>query len=215
MHFDFVTIIGLLGGFFYLASHSQKDMIRLRVLSLASNVLFIPYSVLHAHFEISELLGTPEFLLNVILLPINSKRLLEIIRLTKQIEQATVESPISEWLLPHMHLKKHNAGDVLFRKGDKAHEIVYLAAGRLKLQEVNHYIEPGELIGEIGLFSGEKVRTMTVVCETDCELYKMTDEMMYHLYYQNPKLGFFFMRLIVERLLRDVRRSAIEIKAER
>ncbi|MDH4155609.1 MAG: cyclic nucleotide-binding domain-containing protein, partial [Nitrospira sp.] len=194
----------------YLASHSQKDMISLRVLSVASNVLFIPYSMLHAHFEIPELIGTPEFLLNVILLPINSKRLLEIIRLTKQIEQATVESPISEWLLPHMHLKKHRAGDVLFRKGDKAHEIIYVAAGRLKLQEVDHYIEPGELIGEIGLFSGEKVRTMTVVCETDCELYKMTDEMMYHLYYQNPKLGFFFMRLIVERLLRDVRRHTSE-----
>lgn len=206
MPIDFVTIIGLLGGLFYLASHSQKDMVSLRVLSVASNVLFIPYSMLHAHFELTQLLSTPEFLLNAILLPVNSKRLLEIIRLTKQIEQATVESPVSEWLLPHMHLRKHNAGDVLFRKGEKSHEIVYVAAGRLKLHEVDHYIEPGELIGEIGLFSGEKVRTMTVVCETDCELYTMTDEMIYHLYYQNPKLGFFFMRLIVERLLRDIRR---------
>ena len=206
MHLDFVTAIGFLGGAFYLASHYQKAMLSLRVLSLASNILFLIFGVLHEHFEIMKLISLPEFLLNAILLPVNAKRLAEIIRLTKQIEKATVESPISEWLLPHMHLKKHHAGDVLFRKGDKAHEIVYVAAGRLKLQEVNHYIEPGELIGEIGLFSGEKVRTMTVVCETDCEIYKMTDEMMYHLYYQNPKLGFFFMRLIVERLLRDVRR---------
>ncbi|HMS83059.1 MAG TPA: cyclic nucleotide-binding domain-containing protein [Nitrospira sp.] len=153
------------------------------------------------------MLCTPEFLLNAILLPVNFKRLLEIIRLTKQIEQATVESPVLDWLLPHMHLRKHNAGDALFRKGDKSHEVVYVAAGRLKLQEVDHYIEPGELIGEIGLFSAEKVRTMTVVCETNCELYTMTDEMIYHLYYQNPKLGFFFMQLIVERLLRDIRRG--------
>ncbi len=58
--------------------------------------------------------------------------------------------------------------------------------------------------------AAEKIRTMTVICDTDCELYKMTDEMIYRLYYQNPKLGFFFMRLIVERLLRDVRRSAIQ-----
>jgi len=212
MQIDIVTIIGLLGGFFYLASHSQKDMIHLRVLSVASNVLFIPYSILHAHFEITQLLGTPEFLLNTILLPINSKRLWEIIRLTKQIEQATVESPVSEWLVPHMYLRKHKAGEVLFRKGDPANEIVYVAEGRLKLQEVDHCLEAGELIGEIGLFSAEKVRTMTVVCDTDCELYKMTDDMIYHLYYKNPKLGFFFMRLIVERLLRDVRRSAIESK---
>jgi hypothetical protein len=215
MQFDIATAIGFLGGAFYLASHYQKDMVSLRVLALASNVLFLTFGLLHAHFDIMELIGMPENILNAILLPVNAKRLSEILRLTKQIEQATVESPISEWLLPHMHLHKHKAGDVLFRKGDPAHEIVYVAEGRLKLQEVDHYLGAGELIGEIGLFSGAKVRTMTVVCETDCELYKMTDEMMYHLYYQNPKLGFFFMRLIVERLLRDVQRGGIKIKAER
>jgi CRP/FNR family transcriptional regulator, cyclic AMP receptor protein len=209
MHFDITTAIGFLGGAFYLASHYQKDMVSLRVLALVSNVLSLIFGLLHSHFDLIKMVELPENILNAILLPVNAKRLNEILRLTKQIEQATVESPISEWLLPHMHLKKHHAGDVLFRKGEKAHDIVYVASGRLKLQEVNHSIEPGELIGEIGLFSGEKVRTMTVVCETDCELYKMTDEMMYHLYYQNPKLGFFFMRLIVERLLRDVRRHTI------
>ncbi len=210
MHVNIVTIIGLLGCVFYLASHSQKKMVSLRVLALVSNVLFIIFSLLHARFDISQLIGMPEFLLNAVLLPINSKRLVEIIRLTKQIEQATVASPVSEWLLPHMHLRKHKAGEVLFRKGALAHEIVYVAEGRLKLQEINHYIGPGELIGEIGLFSIEKVRTMTVICDTDCELYTMTDEMIYRLYYQNPKLGFFLMRLIVERLLADVRRGAIE-----
>jgi CRP/FNR family transcriptional regulator, cyclic AMP receptor protein len=207
VHFDVVTIIGLFGCLCYLASHSQKDMISLRVLALASNVLFITFSLLHAHFDISQLAGMPEFLLNTILLPINSKRLLEILRLTKQIEQATVESPVSDWLLPHMYLSTHKAGEVLFRKGDMAHEVIYVATGRLTLQEADHSLGPGELIGEIGLFSAEKVRTMTVVCETDCELYKMTDEMIYRLYYKNPKLGFFFMRLIVERLLRDIRRG--------
>ncbi|MBH0178010.1 MAG: cyclic nucleotide-binding domain-containing protein [Nitrospira sp.] len=215
MHFDIATALGFLGGAFYLASHYQKDMVSLRVLSLASNVLFIIFGLMHAHLDIIELIGMPDFLLNIILLPVNAKRLSEIFRLTKQIEQATVESPVSEWLLPHMHLKKHYAGEVLFRKGDRAHEIIYVAAGRLTLQEVGHDIEAGELIGEIGLFSATRARTMTVICETDCELYKMTDEMIYHLYYQNPKLGFFFMRLIVERLLSDAQRGANEIEAEK
>jgi hypothetical protein len=35
----------------------------------------------------------------------------------------------------------------------------------------------------------------------------MTDEMMYELYYQNPSLGFYFMRLIVGRLQRDLARE--------
>jgi len=212
MHFDVTTAIGMLGGVFYLASHYMKNMVPLRVLALASSGLLLIFSVLHTHFDITELIMLPEFILNSILLPINAKRLIEIIRLTKQIEEATVDSPVTEWLLPHMHLRKHKAGEVLFRKGDVADEILYVANGRLKLQEIDHFIGPGELIGEIGLFSPEKVRTMTVVCDSDCELYQMTDEQIYRLYYQNPKLGFFFIRLIVDRLMRDVKRGAIELE---
>lgn len=210
MHFDVITAIGILAGALYIASQFQKDMISLRVLALASNPLYLIFCVLDTDYQITELIVMPTFLVNLILLPINAKRLLEILRLTKQIEQATVESPVTEWLLPHMHLRKHKAGEVLFRKGDVAHEMMYVASGKLKLQGIDHFIGPGELIGEIGLFSAEKVRTMTVECETDCELYHMTDAQIYRLYYQNPKLGFFFMRLIVERLLRDVKRGAIE-----
>jgi len=210
MHFDITTAIGMLGGVFYLASHYMKAMVPLRALALVSSVLFVIFSLLHTNFDLTKLIVLPEFIVNAILLPINLKRLGEINRLTKQIEQATVESPVTEWMLPHMHLRKHKAGEVLFRKGDVADELVYVASGKLKLQDIDHVIGPGELIGEIGLFSAEKVRTLTVVCETDCELYQMTDQQIYRLYYQNPKLGFFFMRLIVERLLRDIKRSAIK-----
>lgn len=210
MHFDLITIIGILAGAFYVASTFQKAMVSLRVLALVSNVLYLIYSPLHTDFQITHLIVMPPFLVNLILLPINAKRLMEILRLSKQIEQATVESPVTEWLLPHMYLRKHKAGDVLFRKGDKADEMMYVSSGKLKLEGIDHFIGPGELIGEIGLFSSEKVRTLTVVCHTNCDLYHMTDEQIYRLYYQNPKLGFFFMKLIVERLLRDVKRGAIE-----
>ena len=211
MHFDIIiTIIGILAGAFYVASQFQKAMVSLRVLALVSNVLYLIYSPLHTDFQLEQLIVMPTFLVNLILLPINAKRLIEIIRLIKQIEQATVESPVTEWLLPHMHLRKHKAGEVLFRKGDKADQMMYVASGKLKLEGIDHFIGSGELIGEIGLFSSEKIRTLTVVCDTDCELYHMTDEQIYRLYYQNPKLGFFFMKLIVERLLRDVKRGAIE-----
>lgn len=213
MHFDLITAIGMLGGAFYLASHYMRAMVPLRVLSLGSNVLFITFGLLHAKFDYGALLGMPEILLNVILLPMNAKRLIEILRLTKQIEQATSKSPVSEWLLPQMHLHKHKAGHVLIREGDEADEIYYVASGRLRLQGLDATIGPGELIGEIGLFSPQRKRTQTIVCETDCELYQMTDEQIYRLYYQNPKLGFFFMRLIVERLLHDIERHKLAAAA--
>jgi CRP/FNR family transcriptional regulator, cyclic AMP receptor protein len=213
MHFDLITAIGLLGGAFYLASHFMRGMVPLRTLSLCSNVALITYALFEKHFDWHELVVLPEFLLNTILLPMNAKRLIEILRLTKQIEAVTEKSPVSEWLLPHMHLHKHHAGHVLFHEGDKADEIYYVASGTLKLEGVGATIGAGELIGEIALFSPEKKRTLTVICETDCELYQMTDEQIYRLYYQNPKLGFYFMKLIVERLLRDVQRHKAAAQA--
>ena len=213
MHFDIITVIGLIGGAFYLASHYMRAMVPLRVLSLVSNVLLITFSVFHLEFDWAKLIVSPEFLLNSILLPMNAKRLIEIMRLTREIEKVTEKSPVSEWLLPHMHLHKHKAGHVLFREGDEADEIYYVASGRLRLEGVGATIGPDNLVGEIALFSPDKKRTLTIVCETDCELYMMTDEQIYQLYYQNPKLGFYFMRLVVSRLLADVQRHKAAAQA--
>ena len=207
MHFDITTAIGMLGGVFYLASHYMKNMVPLRVLALASSALLLTFSVLHTQFDVAKFIMLPEFILNSILLPINAKRLVEIIRLTKQIERATVESPVTEWLLPHMHLRKHKAGEVLFRKGDVADTIIYVAHGTLRLEGLEARVVEGEVVGEIGLFSPDKRRTQTLVCETDVEIYEMTDEMLFQLYYQQPQVGFFVIRRITERLLMDLRRQ--------
>ena len=180
------------------ASFIMKRMLPLRALALASNFCFIGYGFA------AGVVGS--ILVNAVLLPINAKRLWEIKKLSKEIARATQESPISEWLLPHMKRRSFKQGEVLFRKGDAADKLIYVAEGRLKLTEIGVLIGPGELIGEIGLFSPEKKRTQTVMCETDGALYEMTDERIFQLYYQHPKLGFFIMRLVAERLLNDVRR---------
>jgi len=198
MTMDLGNVLGMLGVFFCLASFAMKNMLSLRVLALAGNVFFIGYGYVESLL--------PSIALNAILLPLNVARLWEIIRLSKEIARATRDSPVSEWLLPHMRSRLFKAGEVLFRKGDAADNLIYVASGELKLEEIGRKIGPGELIGEIGLFSPEKMRTQTLVCETDGEIYHMTDKMVFRLYYQNPKLGFYLMRLVTERLLRDVQR---------
>jgi CRP/FNR family transcriptional regulator, cyclic AMP receptor protein len=200
MTLDFGTALGLIAAVLYFTSYSMKSMMPLRALALASNVFFIAYGYVHG--------SLPELLLHSVLLPLNARRLWEIRKLTDEIARATQDSPISQWLLPHMTRRAFKAGEVLFRKDDIADEVIYIASGQLKLEEHNQLLGPGELIGEIGLFSPEKKRTQSIICETDGELYRMTAEMIYRLYYQNPKLGFYFIRLIVERLLRDIRRQS-------
>jgi len=196
---DAGMVLGMLGVAFSFASFVMERMLPLRVLALVSNVCFIGYGFAEGLL--------PSMVLNAVLLPVNAKRLWEIKKLSKEIARASQESPVSEWLLPHMHHRSFKQGDVLFRKGDVADKLIYLAKGELRLVEIDQPIAPGELAGEIGLFSPEKKRTQTLVCESDGELYEMTDEMIFQLYYQHPKLGFFIMRLVAERLLRDVRRQ--------
>ena len=200
MTLDFGTALGLLAAALYFTSYGVKSMLPLRALALASNVVFIAYGFVQS--------SLPELVLHSVLLPLNATRLWEIRKLTTEIAQATQDSPASQWLLPHMTRRTFKAGEVLFRKGDLADEVVYITSGQLKLQEHDQILGPGELIGEIGLFSPDKRRTQSIICETDGELYRMTDEMIYRLYYQNPKLGFYFVRLIVERLLRDIKRGS-------
>ena len=192
------TLLGMLGVAFVLASVAVKRMATLRSLSLAGSVCFIIYGFLEWQF--------PSIALNLVLVPLNAIRLWEITRLSKEIEQATENSPVGEWLLPHAQRRPFRVGEVLFRKGDPADRLIYVVRGELTLAEIGQRIGPGDLIGEIGLFSPERKRTQTVVCKTDGELYEMTDEMIYRLYYQHPKLGFHLVRLVASRLLTDVRR---------
>ena len=48
----------------------------------------------------------------------------------------------------------------------------------------------------MGLFAPHGVRTLTAVCEEDCRLATISRDRVLELYYQNPKFGFFLIRLI-------------------
>jgi len=200
MHFelDLANVLGLIGVAFSLASFVMKRMVPLRALAMVANVFFIGYGLATGI--------VPGLVLNCVLLPINARRMWEIRKLTAEIARASNESPVSQWLLPHMRRRSLKAGATVFRKGDVADTIIYVAHGTLRLEGLEARVVEGEVVGEIGLFSPDKRRTQTLICETDVELYEMTDEMLFQLYYQQPQVGFFVIRRITERLLMDLRR---------
>ena len=193
-------LLGLAGVGFSVASFLMKRMMALRVLAVVANVCFIGYGL--------SIMALPGLLLNAVLLPVNTRRIFELRRLTREISRATAESPVSQWLLPHMSRRDFKRGATLLRKGDEADSLIYIARGQVRAVEADRVVQPGELIGEIGVFSPERQRTQTLVCETDGELYEMTDEALFQIYLQQPKIGFYLMRLLVGRLLADVQRHA-------
>jgi CRP/FNR family transcriptional regulator, cyclic AMP receptor protein len=207
MNFDFGlgNILGFIGAVLMVASYLMKSMLPLRLAALVASFFFFAYGALKGAW--------PTLLLYAILIPINIKKALHVYQLVKAIERAKADTPVADWLLPHMTQRRIPAGTVLWHKGDRANEMVYVESGMIRLVEHGELRGPGTLVGEIGMLSPDNLRTLTITCETDCVVYALSAEDMVALYYQNPKLGFHVMRLVVQRLLHDADKARVAAAA--
>jgi CRP/FNR family cyclic AMP-dependent transcriptional regulator len=195
---EIVIGIGICGVLLTIASDLMRRMVPLRMLAIAANVIFgIRSTVGHDWVDLG---------LQVGLFCINTYRLWDLRHLLNVIENTNADTPLQDWLLPYMNKKTFKAGTVLFTKGDDARHMVFVRQGTVRVVEADVTMGAGALVGEIGLFTHHRKRTATIVCETKCICYTMTDEAIHLLYFQNPKLGFFLIRLIVQRLLQDLER---------
>ena len=200
-----LLLFNIIGGVLTLVSNLMKRMKPLRVFAIAANAFFLGAAAMNKDWVNSSLQGT--------LLLVNVYRLWDLNRLLEALESANADTPVRDWLLPYMIKKSFKAGQTLFAKGDAAHELIYIRKGTVRLEETGATLGAGSLVGEIGLFTVDRKRTATLICETDCLCYTMTDEAIYLLYFQNPKLGFYLLRLIVQRLLQDLQRRPLTANA--
>lgn len=205
-HLSIAYFFGFIGAALMVTSYLMKSMLPLRVVALVACLFLVLYGYLAA--------AMPTLLLYGALIPINIKKTLQIHKLVQAIKNAKSDTPISQWLLPNMTRRTAKAGTLLWKKGDFATEMLYLEAGSLRLVEYDDMLVPGSLVGEIGLFAPDNLRTLTLVCVSDCTLYSLSAEGMARLYYQNPKLGFHVMRLIVARLMNDAEKARLAAAAK-
>jgi CRP/FNR family cyclic AMP-dependent transcriptional regulator len=193
-------IFGYLGALLTLATFSMKTMLHLRVVGIVANLAFISYGVLaHVH---------PVLLLHLSLLPLNAWRLHQLLALTRDIKEASGAGLSIDWLKPFSRSRLARSGEILFRQGDAANEVLFVLSGAFRAVEADVCLNRGEVIGELGLVSKTHRRTQTVVCEEDGTVLVVTYDEVRQLYFQNPKFGYFFLELVAERLMRDVAASA-------
>ena len=189
--------LGYVASGLVLATFTMRTMIPLRLLGIASNIAFISYGYFAGLL--------PVLILHAILLPLNVYRLAEMRRLVREVTQAGDGAAPLSWLLPFMKPMSVSAGTILFRKGDAADTMYLLTEGRVCLEEFNVDIEPGEVVGEIGVFAPKGQRTATAICRTDCRMQRVARERVRELVFQNPQLGFYLVGLIAGRLVEDLR----------
>jgi CRP/FNR family cyclic AMP-dependent transcriptional regulator len=193
-----IDILGYAASVSVLATFCMSTMVPLRAIAIGSNVLFATFGAL-AHIY-------PVLVLHLILLPVNIARLIQILRLTRDISAIHALDLSVHSLLPFMSRRFVNAGEVLMRKGDKADRMYYLANGQMEVRELGKIVEPGAILGEIGIFARDQKRMATIVCVTDCELYEMSETKAKQLYVQDRSFGLAVLQLIIGRLLENMRR---------
>ena len=190
--FELALACGAIGALLMVLSNLMKRMVALRVFALCANVFFFIQFVIERNWIL--------IALQVTLFSINLWRLWTLHRLLRSLEAANADTSIREWLLPQMRKRKFKAGTVLFRIGEPANELFYIQSGTITSPEIGQSLGPGNLLGEIGMFSEDHLRAATCVCATDVVAYTMTDEAAYVLYVSNPQIGFYLIRLIIQQL---------------
>jgi len=183
-----------------------KTIIPLRWLAVGSNLGFMLYGYVHPSPLILALHAT--------LLPVNLWRVLEMQRLTRRVQSASVSDVRTGlWLQPHMRRRRMRAGSVLFRKGDLADRLYLLAEGEMELVESGRTMQTGRMFGEIAFFAPDRRRSATARCTTACIVLSIDETTFKQLYFQNPAFGLEIVRLIAGRLTEDVQRLESELSA--
>jgi CRP/FNR family transcriptional regulator, cyclic AMP receptor protein len=189
-----IDLLGYAASATVLATFCMNTMIPLRITAILSNILFASFG-LKAHIY-------PVLILHVILLPVNTLRLIQIRRVVRGTLQRTDLS--MKDILPIMTPRRFRAGETLIRKDEPADRLFYLDRGEAKVVEIGKTVSSGSVLGEIGIFARNQRRTSTVVCVTDCEMYELSESKTKELYYQDPSFGYAVFQLVITRLLENM-----------
>src|SRR6516225_10540426 len=134
--------IAYLAALLTIGAFAMRTMIPLRVGGFAASALFIAFGYFSRNY--------PVLILHLILLPVNGFRLYQMVQLTRQVIEAGQGDLNIDWLKHFMSSRHVARGTVLFRKGDPASELFYIASGRFRIAETGAEMGAGPLVGELG-----------------------------------------------------------------
>jgi CRP/FNR family cyclic AMP-dependent transcriptional regulator len=198
------SLFNSVGSLMIVATASTKTMVPLRILAITANCfLLVFYAVSHEWIP---------FALQTVALPLNGWRLYQMVVLIRNVGVAIRGKDSMDWLKPFMARRHFHKGDILFAKGEEAHEMFCTVTGRYLLLELGIELKPGQVVGELAMLAPDNRRTATLECIEDGEALSITYEQVEQLYYQNPTFGFYFLRLATARLFENISRLQAELE---
>ena len=189
------NMCALIAAGFYAATFLMRTMVPLRVFGILSALFFMAYGALGG--------AITTFLMYLCLLPINSVRLYQIVKLVKKARIAVQGDLAVDWLKPFMDRRTYRKGDILFRKGQVAKEMFLTTTGKYLVTEIGVELPPGRLVGELGFLTPNNKRTATVECIEDGAVLTISYDRLLEVYFGYPDFGYYFLRLAADRLLQN------------
>ncbi len=193
---ELIQFVGYFASLLMFCTFYMKKMVRLRAVGMCGNVAFMIFA--------ASVQAYPLFIVHACLFPLNGLRMIQMIKLAKNVKKSYKGDLSMEFLTPFMKQESFKKGDIVFRKDDIADKMYCLKSGTIKLVELGIIAPVGDVIGEIGILSADKRRTATLLCETDVELLAITDDHVLQLYYQNPEFGLHLLQLVIRRFFTDI-----------
>lgn len=178
----------------------MKTIIPLRTAAIASNVVFIVYGLMGLSYGIFDKV-LPILVLHIALVPLNILRLRQVLATIEKYRNIGNQTTSLDILIPHMKHEIAKAGTILFKAGDAADKVYLVGKGRVSFPEVGKVLGEGKFFGEVGVFSEQRCRTASAVCEEECELLSITGEKVIELFYQDSRFALIIVRAISRYLL--------------
>jgi CRP-like cAMP-binding protein len=190
--------VALIGAIFYVIRYSMRTIVPLRFFGIMGDLAFVLYGALSHSFA--------TFFLYLLLLPVNSIRLYQMIKLVKRARLSAEGDLSMKWLEPYMTHRHYRKNSVVFRQGRKANEMFIVVTGKFYIKSLDIELKPGSVFGEIGFLAPRNRRTQTVECVESGKVLTITYDKLLELFFTNPEFGYYFLRLSSERLLANLAR---------
>src|SRR6201987_1446165 len=121
------NMFALAGAIFFVATLLTQTMVPLRVANMIGCLFFAIFGALSG--------AITTFFLYLLMIPINSYRLRQMLALVKKARSATQGDTSMEWIKPFMTQRKYRKGDILMQKGDAANEMLLTITGKFRVIE--------------------------------------------------------------------------------
>lgn len=190
-----IELVGHTGVAIYIFSVTCTGMLKLRTFGAMASAVLLIYGYLIA--------SLPIMIENAIIIPLELYAIYRMKQLIWQSKKVLAGEEVNDWLKSFAERRPCVAGETVFRAGDHAASMFVVESGRFRLTEFDIEVKNGAIVGEMGFVSPGSARTQTLVCESDGVLQHVSYDTLRELYFQNPKFGFYFLRLVTGRLFEN------------